>query len=193
MNAHVTEWLSAYYDGELPEDRRVQVEQHMGQCPTCRAQLDELRKLSQLLQEAPVPDRVISDQRFQAQVKLRLPPAIILPGWQRALRSGWRLAPLGAVFLWAFAQAVLFLTTLTLVLNLLPGLGRTGVLDGLANLPGFMSFSGAESAVGLGLLNLAFTALVAVFLCGWIASWWVLRRTGQKDTPLLAFYQTGQG
>lgn len=193
MNAHVTEWLSAYYDGELPEDRRVQVEEHIGLCPTCRAELEELRKLSHLLQEAPAPERVISDQRFQAQVKLRLPPAVPLTGWQSALRAGWRLAPLGALFLWAFAQAVLLLSTLALVMNLLPGVGSTRVFDGLGNLVSTFGFSGAESAVGLGLLNLVFTTLVAVFLCGWLASWWVLRRDKQNDIPLLAFSQTGQG
>jgi anti-sigma factor RsiW len=187
MNAHVTEWLAAYYDGELPEIRRQQVEEHTSGCPACRAELEELHKLSTLLLEVPAPEYLLSAQRFQAQVKLRLPPAVPRPGWQTALKAGWQFAPLGAVFIWVFAQAFLLIAGLASVLNLPVGLGRAGELSGFLNLASSsLSFGGAEAVIGLGLLNLAFTALVAVFLCGWIASWWVLRRNSQKDTNMLA-------
>ena len=187
MNAHVTEWLAAYYDDELPGFRRQQVEEHLSGCPACRAELEELHKLSKLLLEVPSPERLLSAQRFQAQVKLRLPPAVSRPGWQTALKAGWQFAPLGAVFVWVFAQAVLLATSLASVLNLPVGLGSAGELSGWLNLAGSsLNFGEALSAVELVLLNLAFTSLVAVFLCGWIASWWVVRRRSQIDTNLLA-------
>ncbi len=179
MNAHVTEWLAAYYDGELPENRRRQVEEHLSSCASCRAELEELYKLSRLLQEAPAPERLTSAQRFQAQVNLRLPPAIPQTGWMSALKAGWRLAPLGAVFLWAFAQVVLLLTGVVSILELPVG-ATLASLSGGSSLSGFsISLGGVGEVLELGLLNLAFTAMVALFLCGWIASWWVLRRQAQ--------------
>jgi anti-sigma factor RsiW len=187
MNAHVTAWLAAYYDGELPDSRRQQVEEHLGGCPTCQAELEQLSKLSRLLLEAPLPVRRLSAQRFQAQVKLRLPPAVPQPGWQNALKAGWQFAPLAAVFVWVFAQAALLIAGLVSVFDLPFGLGHIGVLSGWLNLAGpSLSLGEAETVIELGLLNLAFSALVAVFLCGWIASWWVFRRHSQKDTNLLA-------
>ena len=187
MNAHVTEWLAAYYDGELHGIRWQQVEDHLTGCPACRAELEELHKLSTLLLEVPSPERLLSAQRFQAQVKLRLPPAIPQPGWQTALKAVWQFAPLGAVFVWVFAQAVLLVAGLASALNLTVGLVSAGELSGWLNLASSsLSFGGAEAAIELVLLNLAFTALVAIFLCGWIASWWVVRRHSQKETNLLA-------
>ncbi len=191
-DAHVAAWLGAYYDGELPEARRQQVEEHLSGCPTCRAELEELRKLSSLLQEAPAPERMLAAQNFNAQVKLRLPrTAPARPAWQTALKAGWQLAPLGAVFLWVFAQAALIVAGLASVLNLPVSLGLGAELSGwtiLANsLLGIRgSEATAETIIVLVLLNLAFTALVAVFLCGWIASWWVFRRQAQKETDQLA-------
>jgi anti-sigma factor RsiW len=187
MNAHMTEWLAAYYDGELSETRRQQVEEHLSDCPACQAELAELRKLSKLLLEVPAPERVLSPQRFQTQVKLRLPPAVSQPGWQRALKAGWQLAPLCAVFVWVFMQAVSAVAILATFAGLPVGLGRAGALSGgLSLVASALSLRGAEATIVLGLLNLAFTALVVVFLCGWIASWWVVRKQSQKDSNLLA-------
>ena len=95
MNAHVTEWLGTYYDGELHGARLQQVEEHLSGCPACQAELEGLHKLSILLQEAPAPESRLAAQRFQSQVMLRLPAAVRQPGRQRALKAGWQLAPLG--------------------------------------------------------------------------------------------------
>jgi anti-sigma factor RsiW len=187
MNGHVTQWLAAYYDGELHSSRQQQVEEHLGSCPVCQAELEALHKLSNLLQEAPSPESRLSAPRFQAQVMLRLPPAVQRPGWQRALKAGWQLAPLGAVLVWAFGQAIWLVTSLISVLNLPLGLSRASLLSGGLSLasasPGW---GGAETIIELGLLNLAFSALVAIFLCGWLASWWVVRRRSQNGIDLLA-------
>ncbi len=187
MNGHMTEWLAAYYDGELHGSRLQQVEEHLSSCPACQAELEALDKLSILLQEAPVPEGWLSAQRFQAQVMRRLPPANPQPGWQRALKAGWQLAPLSAVLTWAFGQAVWLVTGLVLDLNFPLGVNRTGLLSGGLSLasasPGW---GGAETIIELGLLNLAFSGLVAVFLCGWLASWWVIYKGSQNGIDLLA-------
>ncbi len=185
MNGHVTEWLPAYYDGELHGPRRQQVEEHLSNCPACQAELEALHKLSILLQETPAPESQVSARRFQAQVMLRLPPAVQRPSWQRALKAGWQLAPLGAVLVWAFGQAAWLAASLVSVLNLPLGLSRAGALSGGLSLasttPGL---GGVETIIELGLLNLAFSAAVAIFLCGWLASWWVVRRRSQNGIDL---------
>ena len=187
MNGHVSEWLAAYYDGELHGPRRQQVEEHLSNCPACQAELEALSKLSILLQEAPSPEFRLSAQHFQAQVMRRLPPENAQPGWQRALRAGWQLAPLSAVMAWAFGQAVWLVTSLVSVLNFPLGLSRAGLLSGGLSLasasPGWGS---AETIIELGLLNLAFSGLVAIFLCGWLASWWVIHRGAQNGIDLPA-------
>ncbi len=37
--AEVQELFSAYYDGELPEDRQSQVREHLGHCDQCAEEL----------------------------------------------------------------------------------------------------------------------------------------------------------
>ena len=46
------EMLGAYHDGELSGAARAGMEQHLRQCPACAAELQGLRKLSQLLSTA---------------------------------------------------------------------------------------------------------------------------------------------
>jgi hypothetical protein len=102
------------------------------------------------------------------------------------LKGGWQLAPLGAVAVWAFGQAVWLVTSLVVMLNSPLGLNRLALLSGGLSLaspsPGWGE---AATIIELVLLNLAFSASVAIFLCGWLASWWVLRRGSQNaiDPP----------
>jgi hypothetical protein len=187
MNGHATEWLAAYYDGELHGPRKRQIEEHLSTCPECRAELEALRKLSILLQEAPTSESRLTAQRFQAQVMLRLPPAVQRPGWQRGLKAGWQLAPLGAVVAWAFGQAIWLVASLVAVLNSPLGLNRLSLLSGgLSQTSPSLGWSEVATVIKLGLLNLAFSALVALFLCGWLASWWVVRRRSQNGIDLPA-------
>jgi hypothetical protein len=187
MNGHVTEWLDAYYDGELHGARLQQVEEHLSGCPACHAELEGLHKLSVLLQEAPVPESRLSAQRFQSQVMLRLTPAVQQPGWQKVFKAGWQFAPLGAVLVWAFGQAVWLLSSLVSALNVPLGLSRAGLLSGGLSLAGTSpGWAGVETIIELGLLNLVFSGLVAIFLCGWLASWWLVNRGSQNESGLAA-------
>lgn len=181
MSAHVTEWLAAYQDGELGEHRRAQVEAHLAICPACQAELDELRGLSALLREAPLPEPRLSPRQFRSQVMLRLPPAAPRPGWQRTLKAGWNLAPLGAVMIWVCGQAVWLVASLGALLSLPLGPVRSGYLGGLLNMPAPPVWLSVERSLQLGLINLVFTTLVATFLLGWLASWWLtVWRPSQK-------------
>ena len=48
--------LSAYHDGEVSEAERVSLEAHLEECPACAAELNRLRRLSDLLSAAPRPE-----------------------------------------------------------------------------------------------------------------------------------------
>lgn len=116
MNPHVSEWLAAYHDGELPASRQHQVEKHVQDCPTCRAELDALKELSTFLKADKVPHQT-PPERFAAQVQLRLPRT--LPS--RARQNGgqqiprWALGvPLALIILWAFLQAAIQITSIIL-------------------------------------------------------------------------------
>ena len=102
MTQHVFEWLSAYHDGELSRSRRQQVETHLQDCPSCRAELETLQGLSALLQTDPLPAHTPAE-RFAGQVQLLLPrdsvsrarrPKQSLPKWLLGI-------PLALLLVWA--------------------------------------------------------------------------------------------
>src|SRR5574341_536503 len=103
MSNHVTEWLNAYFDGELHGNRLQQVEEHLAGCVACQMELDSLHNVSQLLQEVPTPE-FPSSERFAAQVNLLLPkrPAAATGG--KLFEFGWWMIPVGLLAVWAFVS-----------------------------------------------------------------------------------------
>jgi anti-sigma factor RsiW len=88
MNAHITEWLPAYHDGELRGRRLAQVEAHLHRCAFCQAELHQLETLSEVLGGVPEVETSIPADRFAAQVGLQLPrqsqtkaETVSRPGW----------------------------------------------------------------------------------------------------------------
>jgi anti-sigma factor RsiW len=53
---HLDEVLSAYLDGELSRDDRLDVDAHLQVCPECRSDLEAERDVRQLLRELPPVD-----------------------------------------------------------------------------------------------------------------------------------------
>ncbi len=167
MTEHMNAWLNAYHDGELEGRRLRQVEEHLADCADCRVELEALRSLRALLQESPAAATAASPERFIAQVGLRLPDRPSLPGWQRALRTGWQLAPVGLFTVWAFIQAVFLLSgALTLMARFNLGgdllvtifpVGQGGLVQGL-------------------FWSIALTAVIGLLSLSWLASWWVSRQ-----------------
>ena len=45
--------VNAYHDGEMPADLREEFERHLRQCPQCSAELERLRKLTNLFCSMP--------------------------------------------------------------------------------------------------------------------------------------------
>ncbi len=113
MIEHVSEWLNAFLDGELNGLRLRQVQDHLVSCAACRAELEELQRLSQMLKEAPLAVANQPVDRFIAELTLRLPrregSTFSLSKWENI---GWWLAPAGAVTAFVFLQAGLTLSTL---------------------------------------------------------------------------------
>jgi len=171
MTSHVLEWLAAYHDGELTINRQRQVEQHLQDCQTCRAELDAIEGLSSLLKADPVPQQT-PPQRFAAQVQLRLPRtsppfprqnADPLPRWVLS-------APLALIVVWAFLQSALWITSFILTADWF--LGQRIVL--------FNSWLASESlpeTIGdLLLLNAALLVGTTVLWATWMAFWWTWKQ-----------------
>ena len=196
MSDHVTTWLEAYHDGELQGHRLCQVETHLADCETCRQELRRLEGLTDLLRSGPAPAGLMSANRFVYVVGLRLPRRPDRPVWQRVLKVGWQLTPLGLLGAWAFAQTTLVVTGMLLVARRL-GLGGNLIATLLPASRGgswsseLLSFSGAGLSefiptvwrilgnggpLGWGVtLTLVALAVIGVLYWSWLASWWVGR------------------
>jgi anti-sigma factor RsiW len=196
MNEHVVDKLEAYLDGELGEPQVRQVEVHVAECPACRAELDELRRLSEVLQESPPPVGLMPPERFVASVGLKMPRRPVAPAWQRALDAGWKMAPAGLLSTYVYGRAVLgvswlALTALDLGLGgpelaaLLPAGPRQPWLSELSALPGGgLNDVGRALRVLIGsggpldwipLAQWALMIVVGLLYWSWLASWWARR------------------
>jgi anti-sigma factor RsiW len=58
----VAEFLMAYVDGEISEDRRAIFEEHLGECPDCVNYLSSYRETIQLIRETGVESPDVQDE-----------------------------------------------------------------------------------------------------------------------------------
>lgn len=197
MKEHVTEWLGAYYDGELGVRRLQHVEGHLAQCGACRQELESVHRLGRLLREHPKAEAPTPPQRFVAEVGLRLPRRADRSPGQKALETGWKLVPAVLLGGLAFVQA-LFILTAVLLLGLRLGLGRDLIpsvfapshgatwLGELVTLsePSMSEFGRvmidlvrAGGPLGWGpTLYVAALVVIGLLYWSWLASWWARRR-----------------
>jgi hypothetical protein len=194
MNNHKTAWLGAYHDGELQGARLRQVEAHLSCCEECRAELEELRKLSALLQESPAPETLTQPERFVAQVALRLPRRPTQPAWKRTLEAGWQLAPVGLLGAWAFVEAA-FIAAWVVLLGLRAGVGGELVAGLLPAVERETWTGSALNYLGADLSETSWTVLrwvgalgwttilhaailigIGLLYWSWLASWWARQR-----------------
>jgi len=159
MSEHILNWLPAYHDGELSPHRRQQVENHLRDCSSCRAELQTLMGLSVLLKSDPPPPHT-NPERFAAQVQSLLPHDV--PARPKGHRIPlWMLAaPLALIVVWAFLQAALWVTSFVLDVSVLFPM-FSGWFVGSLDMP--------ETLPAISLVLLA----AAVVLWGaWLAFWW---------------------
>jgi hypothetical protein len=111
--------LVAYRDGELPEQDRACVADHLSTCPVCTREEAQLARVHQLLTNleriTPSPDFAATFwQRLEQEGRSRQEePESRLARWWREWRersSGWQLAPAlaGAASLLIFLSYILF-------------------------------------------------------------------------------------
>ena len=85
------EWLSAYLDGALAEDRRAELEKHLKTCEACAAKLEEFVRVEQAAKKIPAPQ--LSEaywENFASRVQNKLTireKQKTSPGWLEALKS----------------------------------------------------------------------------------------------------------
>ena len=197
--------LQAYYDGELDARASQRVAAHLADCELCRQELATLASLSSLLQEAPPAPDLLPEERFVANVGLRLARRPAAPLSERIVYAGWRWVPAVLVGLWAFFQAVSWMTSGILALltlnvgipeldllpetlsGFLPGLGvRWG--ETLLTALGIDFVWSAIDTLGLGylalwLMQLGFYAFLGLAIWSWAASWWARERHRQLERP----------
>lgn len=200
MSNHVTEWLNAYFDGELKGTRLRQVEEHLGECETCQAELESLQGLSAMLQEVPAAE-FASHERFATQVNLLLPQKRTAAPRRQLLEVGWWMIPVGLLMAW------IFVSTAVLVSDVFSAAGSFGLLDDTTT----ALFAGSSdhavwtsTLAQVGLLEgdslgwaetiesftrnvvpqFTWQAAIAMLYLTWIVIWWV-RRTRQGQAPLL--------
>lgn len=77
LHAYVEARLSDYVDGQLPDDERARVQEHLRGCEQCRASLDSLQWTISLLKQVPAPGL---PRQFTLPVTPRV-PARGVPDW----------------------------------------------------------------------------------------------------------------
>ncbi len=200
MSNHVSEWLNAYLDGELKGGRLQQVEAHLAVCEACQTELESLQGLSALLREVPAAE-FTSNERFAAQVNLRLPQRRVATTRRRVLEVGWWMAPVGLLMIWIFISTTIFVSDMVFAAN------TFGLLEDAAPLLVYDSSTGAYWTSILGQFGLLegdslqwaertesytrnvlpqfiWQVSIAMLYLTWIAIWWARRRR-QGQVPLL--------
>ena len=200
MSNHVTEWLNAYYDGELKGKRLQQVEEHLIACEACQAELESLQGLSALLQDVPAPE-FPSPERFATQVNLLLPQKRTSTPNSHLFEVGWWMIPVGLLAAWVFISTAAllgdavsaaknfgildsttasFITTPSETVEVTSTLGQFGMLQGSS-----LQWAETTESFTRGLFpQIVLQVAVALLYLGWFATWWA-RHTRQISEPHL--------
>lgn len=201
MSKHVSEWLNAYYDGELHGRQRKLVEEHLAECEACQAELESLHGLSDLLHKVQAPEPA-SLERFVSQVNLRLPhEKRTVVSQERVMEFGWWMIPVGLLAIWVFTSTAFMLSDVLSVASRLGFLG--GMSEWLASGPsnnvylsttvgqmGLMTGNSlnwaeaTESFTRSSLPQIIVQFSIAVLYMSWMAIWWT-RHTRQGHGQLL--------
>ena len=180
MSEHAipNEWLALYYDGELNETRRAQVEAHLCSCADCQRELAALKALSRVLVVDRLADDALASRAvFWCKLESRLP--------ERAEAAPSRLKWLPGVGLLLANVLVQFVAVVSVVVMLLAGqLGWIAQsidwLDRalLSWLGGWLTWllpaQWGGWGVSLGLVILS--AWLAVLYLAWMGWMWLERR-----------------
>ncbi len=178
MQEHVEHLLDQYYDHELNARQRLQVQAHLEQCASCRAQLACIERLSQVMADYSLPATLTSAETFRARVMLRVARRKRLP------RGTWIWYAVSAsvgsvlVLFQTFAGLLAFLLTCGL---------STITWPSWAGWPGeYGIWLGRLLPLGWGLFNFSIyvSLCIVIFLllvpyAGWVGLLWRSMRSRQ--------------
>lgn len=196
MNGHITtHWRNAYIDGELEGHQLKKVEQHLAICEQCRAEVEELRSLREILQRFDMPETIKSPQRFVDEVRLQLPARPARPVIRTQPGKAWWMISGSLLGVLLFVQGVWVISTLV-IFALQSGLGpQVGLsqwsLPAIAEVGQVLAalLSGQAASIPveqllevwqvlhwLLVLPLELSGATALLYCSWLAGWRVYRR-----------------
>jgi anti-sigma factor RsiW len=95
VSAHVTQWLSAYLDGEVAPDERLRLEEHLRECGECGGRLEQLAAVDAAARELQVEPPAGYLDSFSGRVRQRIEASrrpLRVPGWAIALAAGLVIA-----------------------------------------------------------------------------------------------------
>jgi hypothetical protein len=123
MLDRICDRIEEYHEGQLTGEDRIEFENHLGSCPSCREELDWMRSLDLMFEKAPVrrPPRSL-ERRVLAALGFGVRPV-----W--ATTFGWAAACLVGAWLIALPSLI----RITGPKSIAP------VARGLADLPSFLS------------------------------------------------------
>ncbi len=94
----VKPYLAAYLDGELPPETKKQVERHLAGCAECSAELEEMRRIRNLLSQIEPPKLPdIYWKTYWSGIYNRIERAV-----------GWILLSVGTIILMAYGLYMAF-------------------------------------------------------------------------------------
>lgn len=111
------EWLSAYLDGALAEEKRAKLEEHLKTCEFCTAKLEEFARVEQAAKKIPAPQ--LSEaywENFASRVQNKLTireKQKTSPAWLEVLKSFFQPTP-GKLAIAGGAAVILLLTFVSL-------------------------------------------------------------------------------
>jgi anti-sigma factor RsiW len=191
MHENMRALLNAYLDSELTGRRLLEMEAHLGSCTACRDELNELRRVSELLQADPAPEFTPTD-RFVSQLTLSLPRRPLHEQPVRLASPAWWLVPTAILGAWFFVRTVFTLTDMVGALNVTGLLGHASAWLGsgqqtvwFSTLTGLVGRQAAFAMPSLSLLNdvgvagasvmggFLWQALIVLLYWGWLFYWWL--------------------
>jgi hypothetical protein len=198
--------LGAYLDGELYGAALQAMQAHLETCRECREELDALRRLSEALRSASLPEGLPPADRFADQLIQQLPPRVAVRPAFPVSRAGW-LVPVGLLAVLVFSQATGVLSTLASLASASGQLGDIGawfgagpgqtlwfsalqtILQNALDLKAIANLQVANDAV-LGLQQwlinpLLWQSIVALAYLAGLAAWWFSRQASNPQAQEL--------
>ncbi len=183
--------LNAYLDNELHGTRLLEMKMHLASCRECREELKGLRRVSDLLQAAPVP-AFMPAERFVSNLSLKLERRTLRDRPPKPGSLAWWLVPAGLLVSWFFVRTVFTLTGMVTAAEATGLLGNTAnwlgsgqqaiwfkaVTDlfGAGAAQSTLSTLNEVSVFGMNLLSgLLWQAGIIFLYWGWLVVWWLRR------------------